>query len=122
MLEGDYARVLVKDCKHVWLNRVRAREVRIQDSDGLIEGTIVSDKLTLDNSEFALTGGELHGECPLEVSDSELDLAGVAITGERAAVCARKKSKLVFSVSPVQSPKTDRVLHEALELEDGKEL
>lgn len=122
MLEGDYARVVVKDCKHVWLNRVRAREVSIQDSEGLIEGTIVTDKLALENSEFALTGGALHGDCALEVSDSELDVAGVAITGKRAAVCARKKSKLVFSVSPVQSPKTDRVLHEALELDDGKEL
>jgi pimeloyl-ACP methyl ester carboxylesterase len=122
MLEGDYARVLVKDCKHVWLNRVRALEVHVQDSDGLIEGTIVTDKLTLDNSEFALTGGELRGDYPLEVSESELDLAGVAISGKQAAVRVRKKSKLVFSVSPLQSPKTDRVLHETLELDDGKEL
>jgi hypothetical protein len=122
MLEGDYARVVVKDCKHVWLNRVRAREVHVQDSDGLIEGTIITSKLTLDHSEFALTGGELRGDCPLEVSDSELDLAGVAITGKQAAVCVRKKSKLVFSVSPLISPTTDRVMHEALELEDGKEL
>jgi pimeloyl-ACP methyl ester carboxylesterase len=122
ILEGDYARVVVKDCKHVWLNGVRAREVLVQDSDGLIEGSIVSDRILMENSEFALTGGELHGDCPLQVSDSELDLAGVAISGKRAALCVLKKSKLVFSVSPLVSPKTDRIMHEALVLDDGQEL
>lgn len=122
ILEGDFERVVVEDCEHVWLNRVRAREVLVKNSHGLIERTEVSGKLVLVNSEFALTGGALRGECPLEVSDSELDLAGVVIAGERAAVHVREKSKLVFSVSPVTSPKTDRVLHEALELERGQEL
>jgi pimeloyl-ACP methyl ester carboxylesterase len=122
VFEGDFARVVVKDCEHFWLNHVRAREVEVKDSDGLIESSIVSEKLRLSNSEIALTGGELRGDVPLEVSDSELDLAGVAITGKTAAVRVHKKSKLVFSVSPLVSPKTDRVLHEALELDDGKEL
>jgi hypothetical protein len=122
ILEGDFARIVVKDCKHVWLNRVRAREVSVRDSDGLIEGSAISDKLTLEKSEFSITGGELGGDCAMEVSDSKLDVAGVAITGKQVAVRTRKKSKIVFSVTPLLSPKTDRVLHETLELEDGREL
>jgi pimeloyl-ACP methyl ester carboxylesterase len=122
MLEGDFAHIVIKDCKHVWLNNVRAREVSVRDSDGLIERSSISDGLSVAKSQLAITGGELSGKCALQLDDSQLDVAGVAITGEQAAVCTRKKSKVVFSVTPLKSPKTDRTLHEALELEDGRQL
>jgi pimeloyl-ACP methyl ester carboxylesterase len=122
ILEGDFARVSIHDCKKVWLNHVRAREIDVKSSDGRIDQSVVSERLRIEGSEFSLTGGELSGECALEVSDSKLDVAGVVIAGKRAAICAHKKSELVFSVTPLASPKTTRILHEKIELEDGHEL
>ncbi|HTU61918.1 MAG TPA: alpha/beta hydrolase, partial [Polyangiales bacterium] len=114
ILEGDYAEVEVKECKRVWLNRVRARTIRITKSDGRLDRAQVTGGVTMDHAEFSLTGGDLMGETALDVRESKLDLAGVQLLGDARALRVDAKSQLEFSVCPVQSPLTARMLHEQI--------
>lgn len=122
ILEGDYARIEVHDCKHIWLNRVRAKQILIKDSEGRIDNSEVSAGMTVEKSELALTGGELRGHVALEASESKLDIAGVEIVGDALAVRIREKSDIVFSVTPLKSPKNDRIFHGGAAYDAGSEL
>jgi pimeloyl-ACP methyl ester carboxylesterase len=114
ILEGDYASIEVNACKHVWLNRVRAQTIHIKDSDGRLDSARVSAGVVMDHAEFSLTGGDLMGATALEVRESKLDLAGVQLLGDQRALRVDGKSELVFSVSPLESPHTARMLHETV--------
>ncbi|MDB4977255.1 MAG: alpha/beta hydrolase fold protein [Myxococcaceae bacterium] len=121
-LSGDYDSVVITRCKNVRLDKVRARRVTIRKSDGHLDGCILDEGLVVDDVDLSLTGGELHGEVALETSDSTLDIAGVTISGTRAAIHADKKSHFVISVSKLKSPHTDAFMHKDLDLDDGAEL
>jgi pimeloyl-ACP methyl ester carboxylesterase len=112
ILEGDYESIAVHKCKRIWLNHVRARTIRVEDSDGRLDGAEVSGGVTMDHAEFSLTGGDLMGALALDVRESKLDLAGVQLLGDETALRVDGKSELVFSVCPLESPHTARMLHE----------
>lgn len=114
ILEGDYDTIDVDKCKRIWLNHVRARTIHIQDSDGRLDGAAVTAGVVMDRAQFSLTGGDLMGATALEVKESKLDLAGVQILGDETALRADGKSELVFSVCPLESPHTARMLHESI--------
>ena len=122
ILEGDYARIEVNGCKKIWLNRVRARQIVVKESEGRLDNAEVSEGVTIEKSEMSLTGGSLRGAVALTLSDSKLDIAGVDLAGESAALSVREKSEVVFSVTPLKSPKNDRIFHGAAEYEAGTQL
>ena len=69
-------------------------------------------------------GDELLGllDVAVQVDSSVLDLAGVAIEGRKSAVRSLGGSKIVFSVCPVESPRTSGFLHGLHSIQAGEEL
>jgi pimeloyl-ACP methyl ester carboxylesterase len=114
VLEGDYDTIEVNKCKRIWLNHVRARTIHIQNSDGRLDGAEISAGVVMKHAEFSLTGGDLMGALALDIEESKLDLAGVQLLGDQTALRVDGKSELVFSVCPVESPHTARMLHESI--------
>lgn len=121
-LEGDYDEISISECERFRLHKVRARRVSIRKSQGRLDEVLISEGLTVDEADLFLTGGAVHGVVALDSSDSKLDIAGVDITGSEAAVRMRKQNEIVFSVTPVQSPKTSGILHKELKVDAAKEL
>ncbi|MDB4988629.1 MAG: alpha/beta hydrolase fold protein [Myxococcaceae bacterium] len=119
-LTGDFDKVIVSRCKRVHLNKVRARQIMIRKSDGHLDDCQVSDSLAVYDSDLFITGSELRGTVALDVSESELDIAGVVISGSEAAVRVHQKSHIVLSVTKVHSPKTDSFMHVALDLKEDE--
>ena len=52
----------------------------------------------------SITGGEIDGELALDIKDSRVDLAGVAIAAGREPFRATGQSRLLLSVCPVRTP------------------
>lgn len=121
-LTGDYDEIIVTDCKKVRLHDVRARHVIIRNSEGRLDDTSVSDGLVVDDSDLFITGGDLQGDVALQASDSKLDIAGVVITGKKAAIHIHKQTEIVLSVSELHSPLTNRVMHQELKVDDDQDL
>jgi pimeloyl-ACP methyl ester carboxylesterase len=121
-LEGDYDEIAINQCERFRLHQVRARRVAIRKSQGRLDDVLISEGLTVDEADLFVTGGALHGVVALDSSDSKLDVAGVEIAGSEAAVRMRKQNEIVFSVTPIESPKTSGILHEELKVDAAKEL
>jgi pimeloyl-ACP methyl ester carboxylesterase len=121
-LEGDYDEIAINECRRFRLHAVRARRVLVRKSQGRLDGVVVSEGLTVAEADLFITGGALHGVVALDSSESKLDIAGVDIAGSEAAVRMRKQNEIVFSVTPIQSPKTTGILHKELKVDAAKDL
>jgi pimeloyl-ACP methyl ester carboxylesterase len=122
IITGDYREIILDHCKHAWLNRVRARRIVVRESEVRIEHGYVTEGIVADSSDLVITGGELRGEVALELDRGTYDVAGVDIEGKVAAVRARDRASVLFSVTRIKSPKATRMLHEAMDLVPGQEL
>jgi pimeloyl-ACP methyl ester carboxylesterase len=122
---GDYSEIDIKGCWDVSLKDVRARALRIRDSHVVVETTrVVSQTVALDvkGSRVDITASDFAGKVAIDVDNSDLDLAGVDLQGQRASVRVASPSRLIFSVSHVDSPVQRRYVHDLLEPSSGEEL
>jgi len=122
---GDYSEIDIKGCWDVTLKDVRARALRIRDSHVIVENTrVVSQAVALEakGSRVEITAGEFVGNVAIDVDNSDLDLAGVDLQGLRASVHVATASRLIFSVSHVDSPVQRRYVHDLLEPSSGEDL
>jgi pimeloyl-ACP methyl ester carboxylesterase len=115
---GDYSGIDIKGCRDVSLKDVRARSLRIRDSQVSAVDTRIESQATalqVKGSRVELTACELAGEVAIDTDNSDLDLAGVDLRGKRAAVRVTGSSRLIVSVSSVDSPLQRRFVHDVLE-------
>ena len=122
---GDYSEIDIKGCWDVTLKDVRARALRIRDSHVIVENTrVVSQAVALEakGSRVEITASEFVGNVAIDVDNSDLDLAGVDLQGLRASVHVATASRLIFSVSHVDSPVQRRYVHDLLEPSSGEDL
>jgi hypothetical protein len=59
-----------------------------------------------------MTGGRIEGNVAIAASESRLDLAATEVEGREAAVTARQRSYVVFSLCRVRSPRTRGDVHD----------
>lgn len=114
VFEGDYASIVIVDCRDVLLRNVRVREVRITDASVTIEGSRIGGPqggLRTDDANVTITSSVIQASVAIKAIDSRLDLAGVRLIGGLAAVQAPYTSKLLFSVSHIDSPHTTGSIH-----------
>jgi hypothetical protein len=87
-----------------------------------IEHASVTEGVIADSSDLVITGGDFRGEVALDLNGGTHDVAGADIAGRVAAIRARGKTTVLFSVTRIKSPKTKRMLHEAMDLAPAQEL
>lgn len=116
---GDYRRLDIHNCRGVKLWGVTAREVVVEGSavdlrDSVIAGGDVG--LSVRNSTVAASGVAIAGKTAVEISGGRVDLAGVQLTGTRAAVATKDGGKVLFSIGRLRSPRNNGFVHGPLEL------
>jgi pimeloyl-ACP methyl ester carboxylesterase len=124
-LQGDYTEIEIASCSDVRIEAVRSGSIRIRDSVVVIENAQVkSDAVALDvkNSKVEITASELSGDVAMQTNVGEVDLAGVTLRGKRKSVQVDRSSRLIFSISRLESPVAHRYVHELVELGAGDEL
>ena len=125
-LTGHYKSVEISDCKSIRMENLEADFINVIDSDDVvIENSRVNGKdvaLHTRESRIKVTGGQLSGETAVIASGSIIDLAGVKLTGKKAAVQATNGSRLLFSVSRIESPFNKGYIHGLYVVEPGSPL
>ena len=124
-LTGDYSEIEITGCWDVTLKDVHARALHIRNSQVIVENTrIVSQAVALEvkGSRVEITASQLSGQVAVDVDNADLDLAGVDLQGERASVHVASTSRLIFSVSHVDSPIQRRYIHDLFEPSAGDDL
>jgi pimeloyl-ACP methyl ester carboxylesterase len=122
---GDYSDIDIKGCWDVRLKDVRARSLRIRDSHVVVENTrVVSQAVAFAarGSRVEVTASDFVGDVAIDMDNSDIDLAGADLQGQRASVHVASASRLIFSVSHLDSPVQRRYVHDLLEPNSGEEL
>lgn len=125
VFEGDYESLEIVDCQDAHLRDIRARSVTLRRSTAIFDrGEISGGDIGLRAEASTLIANGLKISAPVAVSasGSRLDLAGVHLTGERAAVLSGGRLQLFFSVSRIDSPHGSGTIHGLREMTAGEEL
>jgi len=114
-LTGYYKSIEISDSKSIRMENLEADFINVIESDDVvIENSRVNGKgfaLNTRESNIKLTGAQLSGETAIIASGSVIDLAGVKITGKKAAVQAINGSRLIFSISRIESLFNNGYIH-----------
>ena len=123
VFEGDYESLEIVDCQDVHLRDIRARSVILRRSTAIFDrGEISGGDIGLRAEASTLIANGLKISAPVAVSasGSRLDLAGVYLSGERAAVLSGGRLQLFFSVSRIDSPHGSGTIHGLREMTAGE--
>jgi surfactin synthase thioesterase subunit len=112
VFEGDYEHIELDRCKRVLLRNVRARALRVVDSQvELSHVELVSDRvaLVIANSRLQWTGGGIWAPTCMETTNSQLDLMGFSCVAAQEPFLVHSRSRIFASVSevwrgPVRNP------------------
>ena len=113
LLTGEYDLVDIVDCRRVRLKDLRATRIEISGSTVEMQNVSVRGEavaLLVRGSVVFGTVGRLEADVAIQAEQSRLDLAGVELVGRDAALRG-SDSRVLFSVSRVQSPYTRGHLH-----------
>lgn len=116
---GDFASITIDHCTGFRLHDVRALRVIIASSEGRIDESDIHQGLAVKDSTVSITGGKIKGRIGLIATESELDLAGVVITGEEAALKLRETG-IVASVLRLESPLANTIWHQQLDVGEAQ--
>jgi pimeloyl-ACP methyl ester carboxylesterase len=120
--EGRYEQLSIVRCRNVLLERVQAERLLIRGSDVVIERSALfasATAATVHDSRVVMTATDIEADVALEVSESDLDLAGVHLRGRTAAIRTHRPTRVTFSVSRVFSPRASGHVHGTRHLARG---
>ena len=112
--EGEYDTLTLKNCQNVRILNARVHALVVDHSSVTIEDSDIGGGdvgLHARSATVEMTGGRIEGEVAIMAFGSRLDLAGVDVAGQEAAMQAPDSSSVVFSLCHVRSPQTDRDMH-----------
>jgi hypothetical protein len=67
-----------------------------------------------------VTASDLSGDITVRADNSRLDFAGVQLLARESPVEVKRRSRLIASVSEIQSPGYTGFWHDSVELEDAR--
>src|SRR5258705_297882 len=115
VFEGEYDRLILDGCRNAQIRNARVRELHVLDSTVTIDDSSIGGGETglyAYSSTIVMTGGRIEGNVAIAASESRLDLAATEVEGREAAVTARQRSYVVFSLCRVRSPRTRGDVHD----------
>jgi pimeloyl-ACP methyl ester carboxylesterase len=127
VLEGIYDTIDISNCRNIIIKNAKSGNIKIKNSTVEIDNSVVISGNTgmyAADSEIIVTGCSITSGVGLSLYNSKLDLAGVKITGRKAAVSSvgEMPSVIIFSVCKIKSPFNDRYYHEVTEITKDKSL
>ena len=120
IFEGDYRAIDMQNCTNITIRNARIGQLSALNSRLSLTGTDILGSnvgLLAKNSDITITNGNISGAVAIDATGSRLDLAGVRLNGTRAAVRG-VSSKIIFSVSRIDSPHKTGNLHDYINFGD----
>ena len=120
VITGRLRRVELEGCQRIELRDATLERLIVVDSEvSLVNVSIHAARgaaLSSRGSTVVATGGSIAGEVGMELDDSRLDLAGVAIRATRHPILVREPSHALFSACSGQGPSGRIHVHGEVEL------
>lgn len=126
---GEYSKVIIENCNDVVLTDIVTHDINIKDSR--IEFRNVSIKqeneepdeqgfvVTARESVIVATNLNLESKNGMRLERSRMDIAGAKISVDEIAVQIEDKSRLIFSISEIQSQNYNGYMHGLYSIREG---
>lgn len=118
---GRYKRIVIEGCSDVTLLNVSANLIEAQNSRITLENVnLKSDDLAFDikNSTVTATNLNIYSVRGIKTDSSRLDIAGANIVVDDSALISKDKSRVIFSVSRIDSAYVKSNVHGLFSLEN----
>jgi pimeloyl-ACP methyl ester carboxylesterase len=102
-LTGSYDDVVLENCARTILENVSMRRLVMRNSSAHLVRSTVTAGIVAESSQLMMTGGRIEGEIALDLTNSQVDLAGVSVDARDQPYHLVGKSKALFSVCPVRT-------------------
>lgn len=120
---GHYGEVAIEGCSAVRLVNLSAERIVIRNSIVQMHNVQVrAANVALDviNSEVTATASDFSGEVAIRADACRIDLAGVHLLALGNAVEVKRRSRLIGSISRIQSPDYGGYWHDDVQLQDAR--
>ena len=134
-VELRYQNNLIFDCnsksikiinsKNVQLKNCNLESLYIQDSTVSIIDSNINSKgtaLKVINSKINITATDISGKIAIDTFGSNLDLAAVNITSSEVSILSRRTNKIIFTLTTLRGPISNKVLHRKIVMQDNNKL
>ncbi|UTF59581.1 alpha/beta fold hydrolase [Gilvimarinus sp. DA14] len=113
-LSGRYSSIHIDRCDNIQLYQVQAQSVYISQSQvSMLDVSITNPGtgLQVEQSKVSATNLKINAERAIVASQSELDLAGASLVGEKSALTNLAPNLYIFSVSDINSAGKSKLMH-----------
>lgn len=120
-INGVHGTIEIKDCRNIQISNIKSDKIIIRNSVVSFENMTIKSEgtgISAYDSDITITGGSFDCGTGFLLKNCTMDLAGVKIKGEKAAVLCKQDSvsTVIFSVCSIISPYNYRSLHEVIEI------
>lgn len=125
IFECNSKSIKIINSKNVQLKNCNLENLYIQDSSiSIINSNIDSKGIALKilNSNVNITATDIKGKIAIDTFGSNLDLAAVNITSSEVSILSKRTNKIVFTLTTLRGPITNKVLHRKIEMNDNNKL
>jgi pimeloyl-ACP methyl ester carboxylesterase len=115
VFEGGYRSISLRNCADVVIRNARVGQIVAYESRAEIVLSHIGGAgpvgLDMVGSDIKMTASDITAPTAIRASRSRLDMAGVHLMAQRAAIEATRASKFIFSISRLSSPTGSVALH-----------
>ena len=125
IFECNSKSIKIINSKNVQLKNCNLESLYIQDSTVSIINSNIDSKgiaLKILNSNVNITATDIKGKIAIDTFGSNLDLAAVNITSSEVSILSKRTNKIVFTLTTLRGPITNKVLHRKIEMNDNNKL
>lgn len=120
---GHFRSIEIDHCIGVQLEDVTADNITLNESIVSFHNLHIDGKgvaFSSRESVVKITSASITGDTSIHSEGSRLDLAGVTLTGRKIALHSGKKSRVILSISDINSPRYTGFAHGAYKVANGR--
>lgn len=123
---GHFMLLKIENCSDVVIRNADVDELIIYESRVNIENSVIGGavEIAMDvvGSDIKMTASEIDGDVGVKVARSRLDLAAVDLYGKQYSVKVVSGTRMIFSLSSLNSEYSQRPIHDVVALDVGGSL
>jgi len=125
ILDCNSKLIRIINSQNIQLKDCNLEEMYIENSSVWIINSNVNTKdtaLKIISSKVNITASEINGKVAIDTFNSKLDFAAVNLKSSETSIFSRKTNQIIFSLTTLQGPITNKILHKKIVMQNNNKL
>lgn len=111
--------------KNIKVENCNLKSLYIRNSTvSILNSNIISDNTALSviDSKVSITASDISGNIAIDTFNSKLDIAATNLNAKDISIFSRKTNEIIFSLTTLRNPITNKILHRKVEMLNNNKL